>query len=158
MVYRQPYGSTCVNVGCVPSKFLIHRAKVAHFVRTAARFHIEPSEPRLDLAGLVHEKNAMIARHRDEARQGAHAAERLTLIEGEAHFVSAREVAVGDRTLRAEAIFIATGMLLSIPRVKGIRARPSADCASTGPQSGAADPAPNVTVAFVGQTMSLLHA
>jgi choline dehydrogenase-like flavoprotein len=30
LVYREPWGSTCLNVGCVPSKFLIHRARVAH--------------------------------------------------------------------------------------------------------------------------------
>src|ERR671919_2589287 len=50
MIYREPYGSTCVNVGCVPSKFLIHRANVAHAVRTAARFGIGVDErPRVDL-------------------------------------------------------------------------------------------------------------
>ena len=35
LVYREPWGSTCLNVGCVPSKLLIHRARVAHVVRTS---------------------------------------------------------------------------------------------------------------------------
>ncbi|MEX2203396.1 MAG: FAD-dependent oxidoreductase, partial [Actinomycetota bacterium] len=33
LVYREPWGSTCLNAGCVPSKFLIHRARVAQVVR-----------------------------------------------------------------------------------------------------------------------------
>ncbi len=45
MIYRAPYGSTCVNVGCVPSKFLIARARVAHIVRSAGRFGVRASEP-----------------------------------------------------------------------------------------------------------------
>ena len=50
MIYREPYGSTCVNTGCVPSKFLIHRANVAHTVRTSARFHVNGhGEPGVDL-------------------------------------------------------------------------------------------------------------
>jgi len=35
MIYRAPYGSTCLNVGCVPSKLLIHRARVARPRRRA---------------------------------------------------------------------------------------------------------------------------
>ena len=35
LIYRPPFGSTCLNTGCVPSKFLIHRARIAHLVRTA---------------------------------------------------------------------------------------------------------------------------
>jgi pyruvate/2-oxoglutarate dehydrogenase complex dihydrolipoamide dehydrogenase (E3) component len=37
LFYRAPFGSTCLNTGCVPSKFLIHRARVVHMVRTARR-------------------------------------------------------------------------------------------------------------------------
>ncbi|MFL5575196.1 MAG: hypothetical protein ACJ79S_04390 [Gemmatimonadaceae bacterium] len=55
MVFRPPYGSTCLNSGCVPSKFLIHRAQVAHLARTAARYHIRTSAPEVDLASLVAE-------------------------------------------------------------------------------------------------------
>jgi len=51
MVYREPYGSTCVNVGCVPSKFLIHRANVAHTVRTAPT--LLGFDPFIDLVDLI---------------------------------------------------------------------------------------------------------
>ncbi len=121
MIYREPYGSTCVNTGCVPSKFLIHRARVAQFVRTAARFHVKAGGPQVDLAGIVDEKNAMIEAHRDEALSGARAARHLlTLIEGEARFVGPREVHVADRRLRADKVFIATGMRPTVPPIDGL--------------------------------------
>jgi len=121
MVYRPPYGSTCVNVGCVPSKFLIHRANVAHAVRTAGRFHVDGhGEPSIDLAAIVADKDALVAAHRAEALGNARRADGLTLIEGEARFVSPHDVAVGERQLTAERIFIATGMRPLIPELPGI--------------------------------------
>ncbi len=121
MVYREPYGSTCVNVGCVPSKFLIHRANVAHAVRTAGRFHVDGrGEPSVNLRAIVADKNALVAEHRAEALGNARRAGGLTMLEGEARFVSPREVAVGERHLTADRIFIATGMRPLIPELPGI--------------------------------------
>lgn len=121
MVYREPYGSTCINVGCVPSKFLIHRANVAHTIRTASRFHVNGhGEPRIDLAAIVADKNAVVAEHRADALGNAQRARGVTLIEGLAQFVSPREVEVGERRIAADRIFIATGMRPMIPDVPGI--------------------------------------
>ena len=121
MIYREPYGSTCVNTGCVPSKFLIHRASVAHGVRNAGRFHVDGhGEPGIDLVAIVADKDALVAEHRTEALGNARRAGGLTLIEGEARFVSPREVAVGERRMTAARIFIATGMRPMIPDLPGI--------------------------------------
>ncbi len=121
MLYREPYGSTCVNVGCVPSKFLIHRANVAHAVRTAGRFHVGGrAEPSVDLRAIVADKNALVVEHRAEALGNARRAGGLTMLDGEARFVSPREVAVGERRLTADRIFIATGMRPLIPDLPGI--------------------------------------
>jgi pyruvate/2-oxoglutarate dehydrogenase complex dihydrolipoamide dehydrogenase (E3) component len=121
MVYREPYGSTCVNVGCVPSKFLIHRANVAHAVRTSGRFHVDGhGEPGIGLAAIVADKNALVAEHRAEGLGNARRASGLTLIAGIARFVSPREVEVGERCIAADRIFIATGMRPLIPDLPGI--------------------------------------
>src|SRR5919197_981046 len=82
MIYRSPFGSTCLNTGCVPSKFIIHRARIAYLARTASRFHVQVNEPSIDLAAIVREKNSDIDPHREESFENARAAEGLTLIEG----------------------------------------------------------------------------
>lgn len=120
MLYREPYGSTCVNVGCVPSKFMIHRAKVAHTVRTTQRFGISAGAPRIDLETIVAEKNEFTADHRAEGLDAARTAAGLTLIEGAARFVGPKQVAVGDRILTAEQVFIATGMRPKVPHLDGL--------------------------------------
>jgi pyruvate/2-oxoglutarate dehydrogenase complex dihydrolipoamide dehydrogenase (E3) component len=121
MIYRAPYGSTCVNFGCVPSKFLIHRAYMAHVVRTAGRFHVDGhGEPSINLKAIVADKDALVAEHRAEALGNARQAAALTLLEGEARFVSPREVEVGERRLTADRVFIATGMRPLVPDLPGI--------------------------------------
>ena len=123
MIYREPYGSTCVNVGCVPSKFLIHRANVAHTVRTSSRFHVNGrGEPSVDLAAIVADKDELIDEHRDEALGNARRASNLTLIEGEARFGGPREVQIRERRLTSERIFVATGMRPEVPDIPGIDA------------------------------------
>jgi pyruvate/2-oxoglutarate dehydrogenase complex dihydrolipoamide dehydrogenase (E3) component len=124
LVYREPWGSTCLNVGCVPSKFLIHRARVAHVARTASRFGIRAGEPRIDLRAIVEEKRGMIDAHRAQSWNGALTASGLELVEGEARFLSPRQVRVGERDLRADRVFIATGMRPRIPPVPGMEDGP----------------------------------
>lgn len=120
LIYREPYGSTCLNTGCVPSKFLIHRARVAHTARVASRFHISVSPPQIHLDAIVREKNEKIRLHREESYRGAQAAENLILVEGEARFLSSRGIAVSGRSFGSDQIFIATGMKPLIPKIKGL--------------------------------------
>lgn len=120
LIYREPYGSTCLNAGCVPSKFMIYRAKVAHLARRAGRFHIEVSAPKVDLAGIVEEKDKKIEAHRQSSFRNARESKNLTLLEGTASFQSDREVAVAGRILRSKRIFIATGMRPLIPSIDGL--------------------------------------
>ena len=124
LVYREPWGSTCLNVGCVPSKFLIHRAAVAHAVRTAARFGIRAGEPGIDLPSIVEEKQTMVAGHRAESWDGALSADGLDLVEGEARFLSPTKIRVDDRTLRADRIFVATGARPVVPPIPGLEDGP----------------------------------
>jgi pyruvate/2-oxoglutarate dehydrogenase complex dihydrolipoamide dehydrogenase (E3) component len=120
LVYREPWGSTCLNVGCVPSKFLIHRARVAQVVRTSASFGVLVDRPQVDLKRIVEEKRRYIDRHRDESWQGALADERLTLLEGPAEFVSRTEVRVRETVVRSNRIFLALGMRPQMPEVEGL--------------------------------------
>lgn len=115
LIYRAPFGSTCLNAGCVPSKFLIHRARVAHLAHTASRFHIDASVSRIRLGDIVREMEQMIDADRAAAFSAAADAGRLTLIEGPARFLSREVVLAGSHRLHARKIFIATGLRPLIP-------------------------------------------
>ena len=55
-------GGVCLNVGCIPSKTLLHLAEVISEARELARAGIEFGPPRLDLAKLRARKNAVVQR------------------------------------------------------------------------------------------------
>jgi pyruvate/2-oxoglutarate dehydrogenase complex dihydrolipoamide dehydrogenase (E3) component len=52
-------GGTCVNVGCIPSKYLIEAAQHYHTARTAFP-GIQPSDPRLAWAEVQRHKRELI--------------------------------------------------------------------------------------------------
>src|SRR5689334_21934454 len=86
IIYQDPYGGTCLNYGCVPSKFMIARARVAHQVRTASRYHISASAPSVDLAAIVREKDERNDSERSSLMKEATDAENVTVIKGKASF------------------------------------------------------------------------
>src|SRR5699024_12302029 len=46
------FGGTCLNVGCIPTKMFVYPATVAEQAAQAARYHLSPTQPRIDWSGL----------------------------------------------------------------------------------------------------------
>src|SRR6266508_1719360 len=124
LAYLSLWGSTCLNHGCVPSKFLIHRARVAATARDGDRFRVTTGDVRVDLDGIVDDKVAMLDAHREQSWTAAKGADSLTMLEGRAEFLSSREVRVGGEIVHADRIFIATGMRPSVPSIPGLEEGP----------------------------------
>src|SRR5689334_25386468 len=61
LVERHKLGGDCLWTGCVPTKALVASAKLAHQMRNAAAFGIEPTEPRIDPKRIMESMRA--ARH-----------------------------------------------------------------------------------------------
>lgn len=57
---QQQLGGVCLNVGCIPSKTLLHAAEVIEEAREAARLGIHFSEPSIDIEALRTHKNGII--------------------------------------------------------------------------------------------------
>lgn len=54
LIERYPVlGGVCLNVGCIPSKALLHVAQVIHESHEAARFGVEFAPPKLDIAKIT---------------------------------------------------------------------------------------------------------
>jgi len=84
-------GGDCLHFGCVPSKTLIHSAKVASLMRRAPEFGLERPKVRFDFARVtarVHDVIAEIQKHDDPERFRGYGAE---VVFGPARFVSPRE-------------------------------------------------------------------
>jgi len=86
-------GGSCPNIACLPSKNVIHSAKVVEFVRHAATFGLRIGSWTADMAGVRQRKrelvNGMIAIHK-----ARFAADGLEFILGEGRFVGPKTIEV----------------------------------------------------------------
>ena len=108
-------GGTCLNVGCIPSKALIHAAEEFDKLRTfadRAPLGISAKEPAIDLA-QTQKWMARIVRRLNEGVSGLLKKSGVRTVSGTARFLDGKTVAVetdaGEQRICAEVIVIATG-------------------------------------------------
>jgi dihydrolipoamide dehydrogenase len=106
---RETLGGTCLNVGCIPSKALLHASE--YFEAAAggamARLGIKVT-PELDLPAM-HAQRIDAVKGLTGGIEFLFKKNKIEWLKGHASFESADTVKVGDRTVRAKNIVIATG-------------------------------------------------
>ena len=106
---RSALGGTCLNVGCIPSKALLHSSEQFAFAKHHAAAHgIKLDGVSLDLAALLKKKDDVVTKLTGGVAALARA-RKITVLTGEAKFTSANTVAVADQSLTAKNIVVATG-------------------------------------------------
>lgn len=118
VVEANKLGGTCVNNGCVPKKVMWYAANLAHAADDATAFGVPVSRGDTDWPKLVAGREGYIDGINDYWG-GYVDALGITRIDGQARFVDAHTVAVGEWTYRADHIVIATGGRPIVPRVPG---------------------------------------
>lgn len=124
LVEKHKMGGDCLNTGCVPSKALIRAARAAHEIRTAPRFGVTSSEPEIDFAkvmGHVHQAIRDIEPHDSVERYNDLGVE---VYQDHATLLSPWEIQIGDQTLSARHIVLATGSRPRVPSLPGIERAP----------------------------------
>ncbi|PID61520.1 MAG: dihydrolipoyl dehydrogenase [Gammaproteobacteria bacterium] len=107
-------GGTCLNVGCIPSKALIHAAEEFHRIAAVndGPLGISASAPGIDLARTIAWKDGIVARL-NTGVSGLMKKAGARLVTGRARFLDGKTVQVegseGIHEIRAEYIVIATG-------------------------------------------------
>jgi dihydrolipoamide dehydrogenase len=109
-------GGACLNIGCIPSKALIHVADefTAANAMASGKGHlgISVSAPKIDLAGSVAWKDGIVGRLTNGVA-GLLKKAGVKVVAGRASFRDGKTVAVetetGEQVIRAETIVIATG-------------------------------------------------
>ncbi len=112
-------GGTCVNVGCVPKKLLVHAAHLREEMHDGAGFGWTIEDPSFDWQTLVANKNTEIARLNGIYRSLLEGSG-VELHESRARLLDAHTVEVGGRAVTAEHILIATGGWPFLPKTPGI--------------------------------------
>lgn len=113
-------GGTCVNVGCIPSKYLIEAAARYHATKTSFP-GITTCEPQVAWEQVLQEKQALIETLRQQKYVNVLASyEGVELLRGEARLLGGGRVQVGADEVRAGKIILATGASPVLPTVNGL--------------------------------------
>jgi pyruvate/2-oxoglutarate dehydrogenase complex dihydrolipoamide dehydrogenase (E3) component len=122
-------GGSCPNIACLPSKNVIHGAKVADYFRRGAEFGVAGGDWKVDMAAVRDRKRRMVdglvemhlAKYRESGAE---------LVMGSGRFVASRTIEValnagGTRTLRGRTVIIDTGSRARLDDTPGLSdARP----------------------------------
>ena len=107
-------GGVCLNVGCIPSKALLHVAKVIDEAKDMAAHGVEFGKPKLDIAKIRDYKNATIKKLTGGLAMMAKQ-RGVQIVTGEGQFVDAKKIAVTNDGKVTEVTFdhciIAAGSL-----------------------------------------------
>jgi pyruvate/2-oxoglutarate dehydrogenase complex dihydrolipoamide dehydrogenase (E3) component len=129
VIERRYIGGSCPNIACLPSKNIVHGAKVASYFRRGAEFGIAAGDWKVDMAAVRDRKRRMV----DELvamHIGKYKASGAELVMGQGRFVGPKTIEVGlseggTRVLRGKIVVINTGTRARIEPIPGLlEARP----------------------------------
>jgi pyruvate/2-oxoglutarate dehydrogenase complex dihydrolipoamide dehydrogenase (E3) component len=120
LIEKKYLGGTCINVGCTPTKTMVHRAQVAHYARNAARWGVNASIVSVDLAKIVAQKDEVVLSFRGNQQKQVDKRANVRLYRDHARFDSPHQLQAGSELLESEKIFIDTGGRPNIPSIPGL--------------------------------------
>lgn len=134
---RQNPGGVCLYVGCIPSKALLHAAKVLNEAREAASYGVAFAEPMIDLEKLRAWKDAKVVSKLTGGLGSLAKQRKVNKVTGRGRFIDANHVEVTDasgggakQVLEFDSAIIATGSRPAMPRMFDIKSQRVMD--STG--------------------------
>ncbi len=133
LIEKEYLGGTCLNVGCIPTKSLLHSAELYEEAKEAAKYGVIINDIKVDFT-KVQERKSAVTKQLVNGVKGLLAANKVKVVTGEASFVSKDKIEVktekGTETINADKFIIATGSIPAKPPIPGIDSEKCID--STG--------------------------
>ncbi|HWC60848.1 MAG TPA: FAD-dependent oxidoreductase [Verrucomicrobiae bacterium] len=124
LIERKYIGGSCPNIACLPSKNVVHSAKVADYFRRSEEFGITKENWKIDMTGVRARKRKMV-----DGLVDMHLANfkssRAQLVIGTGKFIAAKTIEVtlpegGTRVFRGQNVVISTGSRATIDSIPGL--------------------------------------
>lgn len=130
VVEKQYLGGTCLNVGCIPTKCLLHSAELVEDIRNQGReIGVEVEGVKVNFPQVIAHKNE-ISKKLTSGVAGLLKMNKVKKIDGEASFIGEKKISVkkpdgSAEEMTADAIIVATGSVNSVPPIPGIKENPN---------------------------------
>ena len=121
IIEKGPFGGLCILKGCMPSKTLIHSARINEIIKKSKTFGINvEGKVSIDTNKIIERKNRIIKGFADY-RKGVVESKDIGLIYGKAEFISKNEIKVNNKIVKGKNILISTGSKEFIPEIPGLK-------------------------------------
>lgn len=123
LIEKRAVGGVCLNEGCIPSKTLLHSAKIYDYARFSEKYGVKAENVSFDHKAVIKRKNkvvkTLIAGIKSQLK-----ASKVELIEGvgtiEGRGDEGYLIRVGDQIYTGKRLLIATGSVPAIPPIPGV--------------------------------------
>ncbi len=124
VIERRWVGGSCPNIACLPSKNIIHSAKVASLFYRSQEFGISKENTRIDMS-LVRDRKRMMVSGLVDMHLDIYKKTGAELVMGSGRFVGSKTIEVsladgGTRTLHGENVVINTGARAMVDSTPGL--------------------------------------
>ena len=130
LVEREHIGGTCLNIGCIPTKCLLHSAElVSEIKEQGADIGVKVSGVEVDFPQVIAHKNA-ISKQLTQGVAGLLKQNKVARVDGEASFTGPKTLSVKKsdgsvEEMTADAIIVATGSVNAQPPIPGLKENPN---------------------------------
>lgn len=107
-VEREHLGGICLNWGCIPTKALLRSSEIYHILHNLKDYGLKADNVSFDVAALVNRSRG-VAKQLSAGVQHLLKKNKVDVIDGAGQLNGAGKVVVGDKTLTAKHVIIATG-------------------------------------------------
>jgi dihydrolipoyl dehydrogenase len=115
VIEQEKLGGVCVNIGCIPTKALLHSAYIANLLKEAKDFGVEAGSVKTDY-GVAMKRSRRVADQNSKGVEFLMKKHKITVVRGTGVLQPGKKVKVGNDVYDAKkAVVVATGS-----RVKGI--------------------------------------
>jgi len=123
-IERKLIGGACPNVACLPSKNVVHGAKVASYFQRGEEFGMLTDKWTVSMPGVRARKRQMVE-DLQRIHQDNFARSKVEIVMGEGRFIAERTLKVqllggGERVLYGDQVFLNTGTRAEVGKIPGL--------------------------------------
>lgn len=117
LIDKERLGGDCLYTGCIPSKSLLHAARIIHQTRTATRLGLAPDAANVDMAQIASYIQRVIAQVHESEQVYTND---VTVKFGAVSFLSPTTLKLNDEQITSQSVIIATGSQPARPQIEGL--------------------------------------
>ncbi len=120
LVEKDRPGGDCSYYGCVPTKTLVHTAKVLDYIRRAPEYGLPRVDVLPDFAQVMAHKDRIVDEITARGSWEPWENQGYDVFKGRGRFLSPHEVAVNGAVVRGEKLVVGVGTEPSVPPIEGL--------------------------------------